>query len=108
MDAYVALRGSHNATEFSDVEPERMQVAMKLLQPLVERRVNKTKWVVLRWPTPAMAQMAGMSTEAFEDYYFKVCTLDYSRMKPGMKALKSLMEKHGSGADHRARHRLDV
>jgi aminopeptidase len=74
MDAYIALRGSHNATEFSDVDPGRMQVAMKLLQPLLERRLNKTKWVVLRWPTGAMAQMAGMSTEAFEDYFFKVCT----------------------------------
>ncbi|MBV9643313.1 MAG: aminopeptidase [Verrucomicrobia bacterium] len=93
MDAYIALRGSHNATEFSDVDPVRMQLAMKLLQPVVEQRVNKTKWVVLRWPTPAMAQMAGMSTEAFEELYFNVCTLDYSKMKPGMEALKSLMDK---------------
>src|SRR5580704_8641332 len=93
MDAYVALRGSHNTTEFSDVAPERMKLAMKLLQPVVEQRVNKTKWVVLRWPTPAMAQMAGMSTEAFEDLFFKVCTLDYSKMNPGMEALKSQMEK---------------
>ena len=92
MDAYVAIRGSNNTTEFSDVPPERMQLAMKLLQPVVEQRVNKTKWVVLRWPTPSMAQMAGMSTEAFEELYFKVCTLDYSKMKPGMEALKSLME----------------
>src|SRR5580704_16280761 len=91
MDAYVAIRGSNNTTEFSDVPPERMQLAMKLLQPVVEQRVNKTKWVVLRWPTPSMAQMAGMSTEAFEELYFKVCTLDYSKMKPGMEALKSLM-----------------
>jgi aminopeptidase len=93
MDAYVALRGSHNTTEFSDVAADRMHLAMKLLQPVVEQRVNKTKWVVLRWPTPAMAQMAGMSTEAFEDLYFKVCTLDYSKMNPGMEALKSQMEK---------------
>lgn len=93
MEAYVAIRGSHNTTEFSDVAPERMKLAMKLLQPVVEQRVNKTNWVVLRWPTPAMAQMAGMSTEAFEDLYFKVCTLDYSRMEPGMEALKALMEK---------------
>ena len=41
MDAYVALRGSHNTTEFSDVAPDRMKLAMKLLQPVVERRVNK-------------------------------------------------------------------
>jgi aminopeptidase len=93
MDAYVALRGSHNMTEFSDVAPERMQLAMKSLKSVLEQRINKTKWVVLRWPTAAMAQMAGMSTEAFEDFYFKVCTLDYSKMKPGMEALKSLMEK---------------
>jgi aminopeptidase len=93
MDAYIALRGSHNMTEFSDVAPERMQLTMKLLKPVLEQRLNKTKWVVLRWPTPAMAQMAGTSTEAFEDLYFKVCTLDYSKMQPGMEALKSLMEK---------------
>jgi aminopeptidase len=92
MDAYIALRGSNNTSEFSDVAPERMQLAMKTLQPVVDQRVNKTKWVVLRWPTSSMAQMAGTSTEAFEEFYFKVCTLDYGKMRPGMDALKSLME----------------
>ena len=42
-----------------------------------------------------------MSTEAFEDFYFKVCTLDYSKMKPGMDALKSLMESTDQVRDHR-------
>ena len=93
MDAYVALRGSHNITEFSDVDPDKMQLAMKLLRPVLDHRINHTKWVVLRWPTQSMAQMAGMSTEAFEDFFFKVCTLDYSKMRPGMEALKALMEK---------------
>src|SRR4030095_299185 len=36
---------------------------------------------------------AGMSTEAFEDFYFKVCTLDYARMTPGMKILAALMKR---------------
>src|SRR6266536_7625 len=58
-----------------------------------DEKVKKTKWVVLRWPTPAMAQLAGMSTEDFEDFYFAVCTLDYRKLQPGMKALKALMEK---------------
>jgi aminopeptidase len=62
------------------------------MKPVLDHRVNDTKWVVLRWPTPAMAQQAGMSTEKFEDFYFDVCTLDYARMIPGMKALKSLMD----------------
>ena len=93
MDAYVALRGSHNITEFADVNPDKMHLATHLMKPVLDYRVNKTKWVVLRWPTPATAQLAGMSTEAFEDFYFEVCTLDYAKLKPGMKALKAWMEK---------------
>ncbi|HEY1848448.1 MAG TPA: aminopeptidase [Opitutaceae bacterium] len=91
MDAYIALRGSENIFEASDVPPGRVQLVSRLMKPVVDHRVNKTKWVVLRWPTPAMAQQAGLSTEAFEDFYFKVCTLDYGRMRPGMKALADLM-----------------
>lgn len=93
MDAYIALRGSNNITELSDVPVEKMQLVAKKMRPVTDQRVKKTKWVVLRWPTPSMAQLAGMSTEAFENFYFDVCTLDYRRLQPGMKALKALMEK---------------
>jgi aminopeptidase len=93
MDAYIALRGSDNIFESSDVPSARVQLYARLMKPVLDHRVNKTKWVVLRWPTSAMAQQAGMSTEAFEDFYFDVCTLDYARMIPGMKALQLLMAK---------------
>jgi aminopeptidase len=93
MQAYIAARGSHNITELSDVSEEKMRLVAGKLRPVMDWRINKTKWVVLRWPTSAMAQQAQMSTEAFEDYFFKVCTLDYARMTPGMKALKTLMDK---------------
>jgi aminopeptidase len=93
MDAYIALRGSHNITELSDVPVDRLKLLGKKMRPVLDQRVQKTKWVVLRWPTPSMAQLAGMSTEAFEDFYFDVCTLDYRKLQPGMKALKALMER---------------
>ena len=92
MHAYIALRGSHNITELSDVPVPKMQLVAKKMRPVQDQRVKKTKWCVLRWPTPSMAQLAGMSTEAFEDFYFDVCTLDYEKLQPGMKALKQLME----------------
>lgn len=92
MDAYIAIRGSQNITELSDVPTDRMKLAMKSLKPVLDHRVKKTKWCVLRWPTSSMAQQAGMSTEAFESFFFKVCTLDYARMVPGMEALKRLMD----------------
>jgi aminopeptidase len=93
MDAYIAVRGSNNITELSDVPAEKMKLLTRKMRPVQDQRVKKTKWVVLRWPTSSMAQLAGMSTEAFEDFYFDVCTLDYRKLKPGMKALKRLMEK---------------
>ena len=93
MDAYIALRGSGNIFESSDVPSQRVQLISRLMKPVLDHRVGKTKWVVLRWPSSAMAQQAGISTEAFEDFYFKVCTLDYARMTPGMKALADLMKK---------------
>ena len=93
MDAYIAIRGSYNVTELSDVPAEQMKLVAKKMRPVTDWRVKKTKWVVLRWPSPSMAQLASMSTEAFENFYFDVCTLDYRKLQPGMKALKALMDK---------------
>jgi aminopeptidase len=93
MDAYIAVRGANNIFEASDVPADRARLVNGLMRNVQNHRVEKTKWVVLRWPTSAMAQQAMMSTEAFEDFYFRVCTLDYSRMTPGMAALKKLMDR---------------
>jgi aminopeptidase len=93
MHAYIAVRGSHNITEMSDVPEETMRMVSGGMRRVLDWRINRTKWVVLRWPTPAMAQQAQMSTPAFEDFFFKVCTLDYARMAPGMAALKALMDR---------------
>lgn len=96
MDCYVGLRGSHNIAEASDVPREQMSLVEKLHWGPVhqEVRVPKTRWVVLRWPTPSMAQAANMSTEAFEDFYFRVCAdVDYAKMKSAAKPLHDLMDR---------------
>lgn len=107
MDAYIAIRGGLNIAETSDVPADKMKLAMKHMRPVLDHRVKKTKWCVLRWPSSSMAQQAGMSTEAFEDFYFKVCLLDYKALVPAMNALKKLMdatdavELKGPGTDLR-------
>src|SRR5947199_10347593 len=93
MHGYIALRGSNNITELSDVPVAKMQLVAKKMRPVQDQRVKKTKWGVLRWPTQSMAQFAGMSTQAFEDFYLEVCTLDYRSLQPGVKALKALMKR---------------
>ena len=95
MDAYIGVRGSLNSNELSDVPDDGLKFYREhWWQPVhIKERVPNTKWVVLRYPTPSMAQLAQMSPEAFEDFYFDVCTLDYAKMNKAMDPLKELMER---------------
>lgn len=95
MDAYIGFSAIENSAEMSDVPQEKIELYNQLYTKPVHHdiRIANTKWVVLRFPTSAMAQMASMSSEAFEDFYYKVCTLDYAKMSNAMNPLKELMEK---------------
>ncbi len=93
VQAYIAVRGSANVSENADVPGGLMQLYSKINRPVMDWRVNRTRWCVLRWPTPSMAQAAGMSTEAFEDLFFKVCTMDYARMARAMVPLEKRMKR---------------
>jgi len=107
MQAYIGVRGSTNINESSDVPPEKMRIyEEKFVEPVhFDVRVKQTKWVALRYPTPSMAQQARMSTEAFEDFYFRICTMDYRRMAQAMEPLTELMDRtkrvhvRGQGTD---------
>ncbi|MGS2779711.1 aminopeptidase [Robertmurraya sp. GLU-23] len=95
MDAYIGLRSGDNINEHADVPDDKMKIHGSTIGKKVHRdiRVPKTKWVVLRYPNSSMAQLAKMSTEGFEDFYFNVCNLDYGKMDQAMDALVELMNK---------------
>ena len=95
MDCYVGIRGSDNVSELSDVPSEKMAIYETYYSTPVHHdvRVKKTRWVVLRYPNNAMAQLADTSVEAFEDFYFDVCNLDYSKMSDAMDYLVEYMNK---------------
>lgn len=94
MQAYIGIRGAYNTAEHSDVPEDRLKLFRKLWWNPVhsELRIKKTKWVVLRWPSASFAQAANMSTEAFEDYYFDVCTFDYAKLGRLIQPLKERMD----------------
>jgi len=93
MQVYIAIRGADNTSENSDVPAGTMALYSRVIRPVLDWRVNKTRWCVLRWPSPSMAQGAGMSTEAFENLYFEVCTMDYRKMARAMVPLERRMKK---------------
>jgi aminopeptidase len=95
MDAYLGIRGADNASEMASVAEASMSLFGRRYQKPVhfEERVKRTKWCVLRWPSPSMAQLAGMSTDEFEDFYFRVCCLDYARMAAAATKLADRMNR---------------
>ena len=95
MNVYIGFSAPQNSSELSDVDPEKMSLYSAVYGSAVHGkiRVPNTRWCVLRYPTPGFAQAASMSSEAFEDFYFDVCTMDYSRMDRAMDPLKALMDK---------------
>ena len=94
VDCYIGLRGSDNVSEMSGIDQNQMQNFMRRYGKPVhfEQRVNNTRWCVLRWPTPAMAQLSQQNTAAFEDFYFDVCTMDYERMDKAVQQLVKRMQ----------------
>ena len=95
MQCYIGVRGNKNSYELSDVPSEKIDMYSRIYAQEVhhDTRVGKTRWVILRYPNYSMAQLSGMTTEKFEDFYFNVCNLDYSKMDKAMDALKKLMDK---------------
>lgn len=94
VQAYIGVRGAANSSQHADVPSDRMDLYQKHWWQEVHSqiRVPKTKWVVLRYPTDSFAQAASMSTAAFEDFYFDVCTADYAAMKVAQEPLVRRMQ----------------
>jgi aminopeptidase len=90
LDANLYILGGDNASEMADVPSAVMEASRLASEPLMDLLMKK-KWCLLRYPTSAAAQAAGMSTEAFEDFCLDVSSLDYARMSRAMDPLVELM-----------------
>ncbi len=93
--AYIGIRGSENSFDLADIDRDQMEKYQKIFYKPVhlEERVKRTKWVVMRYPNSAMAQLAETSQEKFEDFYYDVCNLNYAKMSKAMDPLVELMNK---------------
>jgi aminopeptidase len=95
MDCYIGFTSLRNQSAWSDMPADQLDLYNRTIMQKVhmELRLPHTRWVVLRYPSAAFAQLASMSEEAFEDWYFQVCTMDYARMSRAMDPLVELMAR---------------
>lgn len=92
MDCCIIVRGFENAAELSDVPAEKLQLQSTATYAMRKYRVDHTRWVGLRYPGPAIAQLAGMSQERYEDFFYRVCNMDYATLSSHMDPLVRRME----------------
>lgn len=76
-DVSIGIRAEDNMMNLATVPREKIAARTKVLRPLLDWRVNHTRWVVTRVPTPAMAQEAGCSIEEMEEAYIRSCLQDW-------------------------------
>ena len=95
MQAYIGIRATQNNSELNGISKEIMELYNKYYTVPVHfnERVKNTKWCILRYPNDSMAQMSKMNKDQFEEFFFNVCNLDYSKMSKAMNNLKDLMNK---------------
>ncbi len=94
MQAYIGIRAHDNVNELGNLPADKLTDFSRHYSDIVTNyRVDNTRWVVLRYPNNSMAQLASTNLEDFEDFYFKVCNLDYKKMSDAMDKLVELMER---------------
>ncbi len=93
MQAWIVINGATNDSELSDVPVDRLRAHRNVMQPMSDYIVTNLRWNLLNYPTPGMAQSANMSSEAFEDFYFDVCSMDYEKMHQAFLPLQELMNR---------------
>ena len=84
-DGLISIDAPENTRESSALSTERVRLRHAALRPAIERVfTGDLKWVGCLYPTPALAQDAGMSSRAFEDFVYGACLLDWDAERERM------------------------
>jgi aminopeptidase len=77
-DVRIAVMADANSRALSHVDPKRQAIAQKARKPLMETSMKRSaegsyRWSLTLFPTHAYASEAGMSLDAYEDFYYRAC-----------------------------------
>jgi aminopeptidase len=85
IDALVVVVAPENTRESSSIPTERLRATQIAYRPSTERMLNgELPWVGCQYPTPALAQDAGLSTREFADFLYGACLLDWDAERERM------------------------
>jgi aminopeptidase len=77
-DGEIVIRAPENVREEAALEAGRKNLLRKAMRPVIARRqAVLVPWITCIYPTPALAQEAGMSLAEYEEFVFGACLLDW-------------------------------
>ncbi len=92
-DALIVVEAPENTRDASDLPAERMAAMQGAYRPAMERIFrHEVPWVGCQYPTPALAQDAGMSSEAFADFLFEASLRDWEAEGARMQRYADLFD----------------
>jgi aminopeptidase len=92
-DALLAIAAPDNTRDGSDLAPERLSAVNGAYRRSMERvNANDFPWVMCWYPTPALAQDAGMPLAAFEDFLYDAVLLDWEAEHARLSKLAALFD----------------
>lgn len=93
-DAYIIVLSPENAFDLAEIDPERRAALVRSRQPVMEKfLVGDIVYVTCAWPTPSLAQEAGMSVRAFEDFVFDACLLDWEKESSEIRRIAERLDR---------------
>ena len=94
MDRVLMIRGQDNWSELIDVPPATLRYFGNLHIRLGrEGRKEGFKSTIIRYPSKSLAQQRSMSTDAFTDFFFKVCAMNFKTLYREMEPLKEAIDR---------------
>jgi len=91
-DSVLSLRGTRNTSASVDVPDETQQAYRSARTGLREARMD-TDWVSTLHPTRALAQQAGMSYEAYQEFVYDAILRDWESLADEMAQLTDLLDE---------------
>ncbi|WP_170834471.1 aminopeptidase [Fictibacillus solisalsi] len=94
MDAYIGIKAEENIFEYNDIPRDQYQLYQQnFSQPLQLDYLGKNKWILMRYPTKGMAQLAKLGSEELRTIFYQSCTMDYKKLSENVKPLKERLSK---------------
>jgi aminopeptidase len=90
-DATIIARSGPNPSEKADVDPEQTAAYNRAHDPVKKARLDTT-WCLTQYPSPGYAQLAGMSTEAYEEFVYDAVSLDWEAQREFQQNLVEILD----------------